>query len=240
MVVLATLSVLTGAALQSATGLGFAMVASPALLAALGPGQAVTTLLVLGILLALLVLLAERRTPRIRRRELRPVIVAAIPGLVLGALILHALPKHSLQIAAGAIVVASVALHLRTAQVRGGTAASVGTGALTGVLSTATGISGPFLALWLQRRVESPEELRDSLAAAFLALSILGALVLAVVAPGRFSLTPWRLAILAACVAAGRVVGRRVFERLPPRAFRAAGLTIIAAAGIASVVAGVA
>ena len=239
-VLIAALSVLVGAGLQSATGLGFAMVASPALLAALGPGQAVSTLLVLGILLSLLVLLAERREPRIWWDELRPILAAAVPGLAAGALVLHALPKHALQVAAGAVVLVSVLLSVRARQLRGGRWASLAVGAVTGVLSTATGMSGPLLALWVQRRVDQPEELRDSLAAAFLVLSILGAAALALITPGRFALAPWRVAVLGACVAAGRLVGRRVFERLPPRAFRAAGLAIIAAAGIASVVAGLA
>jgi hypothetical protein len=242
-VLVATLSVLIGASLQSATGLGFAMVASPALLAALGPGQAVTTLLVLGVLLALLVLLTERRDPRIRWEELRPIIAAAVPGLAVGALVLHAVPKHPLQVGAGAVVLASVLLRLRApkppARTRGAQRLdSAATGAVTGVLSTATGMSGPLLALWLARRVQSPEELRDSLAAAFLALSLLGAAALAAVTPNRLVLTPWRVALLAVCVVAGRLIGRRIFVRLPPSAFRTAGLAIIGAAGIASVVAG--
>jgi uncharacterized protein len=242
-VVVVTASVLIGAALQSATGLGFAMVASPALLAAVSPGQAVTTLLVLGTLLGLLVLLTEGRARRIRWAALWPVIAASVPGLVVGALVLHAVPKHPLQIAAGVVVLAAVVMRLRgastvTRPADGAGWDGLGTGAVTGVLSTATGMSGPLLALWLQHRIESPEELRDSLAASFLLLSVLGAAALAVIAPGRFTLSPARVAILAVCVVVGRAVGRRVFERLAPRAFRTAGLAVIAAAGTASIFAG--
>ena len=54
---LAALAALLGAAVQSATGFGFALVLSPALFAVMEPTEAVTALLLLGAVLNVLVLL---------------------------------------------------------------------------------------------------------------------------------------------------------------------------------------
>lgn len=65
---LAALAVLVGTVIQSGTGLGFALVLSPALFAVLDPVDAVWTLLVLGLALNVLVLMktGKRSVPRLR------------------------------------------------------------------------------------------------------------------------------------------------------------------------------
>src|SRR3954466_15618913 len=94
-----------GAAVQSATGFGFALILSPALLAALDPYEAVTALLALGVALNLLVLFDSGRPGPGRWRGAGPVLVAAVPGLGLGAAALALLEKPVLQIFVGSVVV---------------------------------------------------------------------------------------------------------------------------------------
>jgi len=98
---LAAAAALLGAAVQSATGFGFALILSPALLAALEPYEAVTALLALGLALNLLVLFERGRPGSVRWRELRPVLAAAVPGLALGAAVLALLSKPTLQVVVG-------------------------------------------------------------------------------------------------------------------------------------------
>jgi uncharacterized membrane protein YfcA len=64
-VILAAAAVLAGAVARSATGFGFALIASPALFAVFDPGEAVTGIAALGVVLNVLVLavLAARRGP---------------------------------------------------------------------------------------------------------------------------------------------------------------------------------
>ena len=110
-------------------------------------------------------------------------------------------------------------------------------GLVAGVLTTTTGTNGPPLVLWLERRRTAPAETRDTLAVLFLALNLLGALVLT--ASGRMGqgFRPEVMLVLLAAAVIGHVVGRRLFHLLDPRRFRAAGLTLSALAGVASVVA---
>ena len=110
--VLAAVAAFAGASVQSDTGFGFALILGPALFAVLGPEQAVSALLVLGLALNVLVL-ADGRRARVRWRALLPALVAAVPGLVAGALILTALPKPALQAAVGATVIVAALVQLR-------------------------------------------------------------------------------------------------------------------------------
>ena len=85
---LALLAALAGAVVQAATGFGFALVLSPALFAVLDPAEAVTALLLLGAALSVLVLLEGHE---VRVRLVAPMLLASLPGLALGALLLSVL-----------------------------------------------------------------------------------------------------------------------------------------------------
>ena len=65
----AALALFIGAALQSATGFGFALVSAPILFALLGPQEAVTAGVIVGFLLNSLTLATERRRPQVLGRE---------------------------------------------------------------------------------------------------------------------------------------------------------------------------
>src|SRR4051794_41903518 len=89
---LAAAAAFTGAAVQSATGFGFALILGPALFAVLHPEQAVSALLVLGLALNVL-MLADGRRVTVPWRSLAPALVAAVPGLVAGGGLLPAPPQ---------------------------------------------------------------------------------------------------------------------------------------------------
>ena len=90
-VALAALAVFAGAVLQSATGFGFALVAAPILFALVGPQQAVTAGVLLGLALNVLTLATERRRPAILGRDAGLLLAWSLPGLALGALALREL-----------------------------------------------------------------------------------------------------------------------------------------------------
>src|SRR3712207_3286074 len=98
---IAALAAFAGASVQSATGFGFALVLSPALFAVLEPLEAVWALLALGLVLNVLVLRDTHGGTgggAVRWDALRPALVAAVPGLALGALMLALAPKPVLQV----------------------------------------------------------------------------------------------------------------------------------------------
>lgn len=235
-------AVFVGACVQSASGFGFALVAAPALLAVTSPGEAVLALLLLGPVLNLLLLYGERRPRQVRGEDVRLLLAAAVPGLLLGALAISTLPKESLQVTAGVVVLAGAAAEARPARSGRsvGRASGYGVGLLSGALTTATAVNGPPIALWLRARGATPAELRDSIGASLLALSVLGLPALALLGalePPSTRSAAALIGLLAATVV-GHRVGRAAFARLDRRRFDRVVLVIVIVAGTASVAAG--
>jgi uncharacterized protein len=229
-VTLALLAAFAGALVQAATGIGFALVLAPALLAVLAPEAALPALGALGLLLSLLVL-AER--PPVRWRPLVPVLLAAAPGALLGAVVLRAAPADALRCAVGVAVLGAVALRARGRPPRL-RAPAPAVGLAVGALTTSIGVNGPPLALHL--RDLAPAELRGTLAAAYLVLGVVGLAALAPLAlDAAEDLRPGVAAAAAGAVVAGHALGRLVFTRLDARRFEGALLVVLAATGVAAI-----
>lgn len=214
----AAAAVFLGAALQSATGFGFALIAAPILFAILGPWQAVTAGVLLGVELSLLTLVTEGRRTRILAGDAVALVAWSLPGLAVGAIALRTLPERLLSALVALAVLAALVVRLRSgsrarAGVRRRWQAAV-VGVTSGALSMSTSLSGPPIVFYLLSRGASPEQTRDTLAAIFVALSLLGAPAL--VATGTFDVPGGVWVLLAAC-AAGQVLGRLGFARLGDR-----------------------
>jgi uncharacterized protein len=237
---LAAVAAFAGAAVQSATGFGFALVLSPALFAVMDPVEAVAALLVLGLALNLLVLFEGGRPEHVDWSALAPMLVAAVPGLAVGAVALTELSKEVLQVAVGVAVIAAAGWQLRRkSHSHLPPAAAWGAGFASGALTTSISVSGPPLVLWLEARGVRPEEFRASLAASFLALNLAGgAILVAVEGSGAFD--AGAVAVLLGLVIAGYALGALAFRRLDRERFFNLVLVLVALTGAASVVAGLA
>jgi uncharacterized protein len=229
--VLAALAAFAGAAVQSASGLGFALVLSPALFAVMDPEEAVTAVLLLGAALCVLVLVESHR---VATHGLVRLLVPAVPGLAGGVVVLAALSKDALQVGVGLAVIAAAGWQRRWTPVRIPAAVA---GFMSGVLTTSISVNGPPLALWLESERVSPASFRATLAAAFLLLDVAGVgLILA--REGADTVDPGRLGPLLACVLAGYALGAVGFRRLNAERFSAVVLIVVICTGVASVVAG--
>src|SRR5919108_5146315 len=111
--VAAAAAVMTGAALQSSIGFGFALVAAPLLFAATSPPEAVGLMILLAVEVGLLTLLTERRRPRPVWRDVRAVVAWSLPGALVGVAILRSLDALALQLLVTAGVLATLAVNLR-------------------------------------------------------------------------------------------------------------------------------
>ncbi len=234
---------LVGATVQSATGFGFALVLSPALLGLLEPHEAVLTMLALATVLNALVLFESGRPEHVDWRRLAPLLAAAIPGLAAGALLLAVLSKEVLQVAVGVAVIAAglwqlrvrrAGAHARRALPRGSELAA---GFASGTLTTSLSVSGPPLALWLEARGVRPVEFRQTLAAAFLLLSVAGGAIV-VTAEGTGPLEAEVVLPLLVCMLAGYALGAVAFRRIATERFFVLALLLVIATGVASVLAG--
>ena len=239
---LVSIATAAGAAVQAATGFGFALIATPALFAVADPVEAVTIVLLLSLAINCLVLFSESRSRLVRRRVVGPLLAGALPGLVLGALVIQAAPKATLQVAVGLVVIVAALAQARSTTGAGAPALPVWpgypVGLAAGALTTTTGVNGPPILLWLLRRGAGPGEVRDSLATCFLALNVGGATALVAFGDGARDIDPVALMALFALVGAGYLLGREVFRRLEARRFRSLALGLVLIAGAASIAVG--
>jgi hypothetical protein len=237
--VLVAAGTLVAAGVQATGGIGFALILTPVLFAVLPSVGAVVVVTGLGLLLNVLVLFAERRRLSIAWNEIVPILVASAPGAVVGLLVLRALPKPVLQVAVGLAVLTFgfVILrgHLRVAADQGWIRLPIGF--TTGILTIATGVSGPPVALWLSSRGLRGSKVRDSLGAFFLGLGIIAILTLIPVLHDAH-LGVWTLIAAVAAVLAGHAIGSRLFARMTPGHFDVLMLSITLATGATSVVLG--
>jgi uncharacterized membrane protein YfcA len=236
---LAAIAAFVGAFAQSATGFGFALLLSPALFAAVDPVEAIGTLLLLGLALNLLVLLEGGH---VDVRALAPLLAAALPGLVLGALLLSQLSRQALQVAVGVAVIAAAAWQLsqrRRAIAERRPPPGWLAGLVSGVLTTSISVSGPPIVLWLEARGVSAAEFRATLAGSFLALNLTG-LAVVTAAEGTEAFDLGTAGPLLGLVVAGYVLGAVAFRRLDSERFFVAVLALVAGTGVASVAAGLA
>jgi uncharacterized protein len=242
-VAIVVLALLLAVVLQAATGFGFALLAGPSLYAVMAPVHAVALLLILGLAVNVLVLGGERRKLAVDWEGLRPAMLAALPGLPIGAVLVRVLPADALRVAIGVIVCVLVGHRLLRRGPATRPAAGRGIAALAGfsagVLTTSTTTNGPPLALWLGGRGSQPAVVRDTVSAAFLVLDLVGiGVVLAVVGPHRALAEAIWLPALLPVVLVGHLAGSWAFRRMPAHRYDQLLLLAVAAAGAVSIASG--
>ncbi len=161
-------AVLLGSCAQGSFGFGLGLMAAPVLALVderLVPGP----LLLVACTLTALVALRERGN--LDWRGIRWAVAGRVPGSVLGAMAVVALPERGLIVLFAVLVLSGVALSIAGWVVEPTAGALFSAGAASGFMGSVTSIGGPPMALVYQRR--SGRELRSSLALFFLFGSLL-------------------------------------------------------------------
>jgi len=239
-------AVLVGMSVQAAIGFGFAFFVAPAAFAAFDPEQAVTLVLVLGVIINVLVLGTERRRTEVATRAVTIMLAAAVPGMVVGAWLVTQAEPRVLQLLVGVIVLVGAAVQAHAAgerraasrTARHGVGLELGGGFAAGVLTTSVTVNGPALVLVFGALGLRGSRFRDSLAASLLGLSLLALPVVLVASDGEQALPG--LAVTLACIPAllvGHRFGAAVFRRLDDTAHHRAALVAAGIAGVLSIAA---
>ena len=164
-----------GSAAQSATGFGVALPLSPVAFALLSPADAVLTVAAGSLMQNVLVMITRRRRLALRSGDALVLIVSALPGLLLGALVVSHASKAPMQLAVGVAILVAVLLRLHKPgrfAALAGREVGAPVGLLAGFLTTTVGINGPPLVMWLRARDATFTQLRDTLAIIFLTLNV--------------------------------------------------------------------
>ncbi|MGW0177182.1 sulfite exporter TauE/SafE family protein [Rhodococcus sp. NPDC003322] len=204
--VLALTGVLFGAIAQSATGMGFSLVAAPLLVLYLGPREGIAAAVVLAALSSIAPLFRDGR--HARPSEVGRLLVPMLLGTPVIALMLHGVDTRLLSVIAGCGVIVSVTILARGVRwqwLRRPVGAMV-TGGASALLNVVGGVGGPPVGLYAANAGWKPQTARANLHCVFLVQNIVTSLVLGVRFPG----VPELLAL-----AVGTVLGMLLAPRMP-------------------------
>jgi uncharacterized protein len=229
------LAVLAGGVVQSTIGFGLAVVAAPAVVL-LAPDLMPAALLLPALTLPVLQLSHADRD--VTWRPLGWALLARTLFTPVGVAVVAWFSPRAIAALVGVLILVTVALSVRTIDLRATPRNAAVAGAVSGISGTAAAIGGPFLALVLQH--ERPQRVRSTLAVFFVAGALLGLIGLFV--GGELT----RDQVLAGLVwvpfgLLGYAVAAPVRERIDPQTFRRAvlafcvlaSLTVIARAALA-------
>ncbi|MDI3326272.1 sulfite exporter TauE/SafE family protein [Pontibacterium granulatum] len=171
---IALLSVTLGAALQSLTGIGMAVIAAPVLIL-IEPAFLPAPILSLGC--SLCILNTVRNRQNLKAGNIRLALYGRFPGVLAGIPLLVLLPQPILMIGFAVLIIFSVALSYHTAQLHQTPRNLIVAGFFSGLMGTTTSVGGPAIALVYQN--SSPQQARAELGFYFLvgtlmSLSMLG------------------------------------------------------------------
>ena len=219
----AAIAVAAGAIAQAVTGLGFALVAGPLLIATLGRAEGVRLTVLLGVALNLMLLAGEHRRANWRIAALL-LIPAAVTTPLFNAAFSH-VDGRSLAVVAGVLTIVSAAVlasGMRWHRAAGRTGAAVA-GTISAAMTVLAGIGGPPIAMFAVNADWPAEAVRPTLQVYFLGLNLVALVVLGL---PDLTVAPWLGLVV------GWVFGVIAVRRLPAGVARPAILVLAAVGGL--------
>lgn len=222
--------VLLGSLVQWLTGMGFALVAVPALVLLLGPAQGVVLANCAAGAICLVGLAGGWRL--VRPRAMVPLCAAAACTVPAGTWVTRRLPQPWLLLVMGGLVTVAVLLVMRgarTAALRGRRGA-VFAGAAGGFMNSAAGVGGPPFSLYA---LNAGWTVREFVPNAMFYGVIVNAF--SVASNGIPGLSGAQWVLVCAAMAAGGVIGRGLATRTPERRARLLVLLLALTGGVTAV-----
>lgn len=229
-------AVFGAAALQSATGIGFGVIAGPILLIVLNDGSAIQISVVLNLLIAMV--LTPSLWQQADRQLLRKLLVGLAIGSPLGLLIFLSLDIVVLKAFAGLAVVFTLFLMIRGSRAPDrsllktpGNAEQISIGVIAGIMGSSLAMPGPVPAAWMSTRGFNKETIRATILFMFV-FAYTVALVLQVSLAGIGTDAMRLSAMLAPATVVGILAGRFLSRRLTEQSFRWLLVIILASTAI--------
>ncbi|MBI2910055.1 MAG: sulfite exporter TauE/SafE family protein [Chloroflexi bacterium] len=223
--------------MQGITGFGFALVAVPIMVALLPPKEVVPVVLIHSALINIFILFKVREWVDLKR--IIPLMIAGVVATPLGTYLLIMLDVQLLKVLIGVVIAVSAVALLRgfRVEIRNERLAFGPVGLISGILSGATQMSGPPVALFFTNQGLAKHVFRANLVAYFMVLNVAtvpSAVVGGLMTEQVLSYAALFLPAMVLGAIAGMVLAHRVEEDL----FRKLALNMVTVAGFFSVVSG--
>ncbi|MEH6545801.1 MAG: sulfite exporter TauE/SafE family protein [Sneathiella sp.] len=218
-----SVTVFFAAALQSATGIGFGVIAGPIMLLLLNSSNSIQISIVLNLLIAVLLVRSIRL--EFDKTILIQLLIGSAVGLPLGLLIFLNVDVVMLKILAGTAVALTALLVIRNNIIKPKPAAAVpsnlsalATGIASGLMSSSLAMPGPVVAAWMSATGIEKQVVRATTLTLFV-FSFGAALLFQIPFAGIETDTLWICLKLAPATIAGIYVGRLITTWITERIF---------------------
>jgi uncharacterized protein len=209
--------ILTASVLQTSTGFGFSILATPFLLLLFEPGEAIQINLVLSLLISLALIRKVRKD--IDFGILKRFVIGSAFGLPIGMFIFLLIDINKLKLAISFIILALTILLMLKFRMQQGKKRDLAVGGISGVLTTSIGMPGPPLLLYFSGTDTQKEKLRGTTLAFYLFIYLVS-LAVQVIFAGT-NKTVWISSTLALpLVFIGLYLGQLLFKRINQQIFR--------------------
>ncbi|TLS37190.1 sulfite exporter TauE/SafE family protein [Pseudalkalibacillus caeni] len=209
--------ILIAAILQTSTGFGFSIMATPFLLLLFQPKEAIQINLVLSLVISLSLILKIRKD--IDFGIVKRFMVGSIPGLPVGILVFTLFNMDLLKISVSITIILLTFLLIMKFRIQQTKKRDLVAGGLSGALTTSIGMPGPPLLLYFSGTDTRKEKLRATTLAFYLFIYFVSLLIQSLVA--GTSVTVWKWGLLAMpAVGIGLFLGQVLFQKISQSMFR--------------------
>lgn len=221
--------VLIASLLQTSTGFGFSIIATPFLLMLFLPETAIQLNLVLSIIISLILLYKVREDiylPLVKR-----LFLGSLIGAPLGVGLLYLIDERSLKIAVGILLLAVTFLLMKNLTLKQTGSRDLSVGGLSGMLTSSIGMPGPPLIVYFASARMSKEAVRATTLSFFMVIYPIS-LLLQYLFVG-INNEVWKLSAYALpFVLIGLFLGQLLFKRINLAFFRKLTYVLLVIAGI--------
>lgn len=209
--------ILIASVLQTSTGFGFSILATPFLLLIFEPSEAIQINLILSLVISAFLIKAIKDD--IDYGILKKFITGSIIGLPVGIITFMLIEVSSLKMAIGIVVLILTILLILRFRIRRGDKRDLAVGGLSGSLTSSIGMPGPPLLLYFSGTDTEKATLRGTTLAFYLFI-YLASLIIQVIFVGT-NQTVWISSLWGLpLVLIGLFVGQRLFDKINQHVFR--------------------
>lgn len=221
--------ILLASILQTSTGFGFSIMATPFLLLLFEAKEAIQINLLLSLVISLALIRKIRHD--IDTGILKRFIIGSVPGLPIGILVFLLVNTNHLKMGIGLVILVLTLLLLFNFRIKKSHPKDFVVGGVSGALTTGIGMPGPPLLLYFSGTATEKESLRATTLAFYLYIYAVSLLIQ--VAFAGTSKTVWVSSATALpLVAIGLYIGQRLFNHINQKIFRLFTYAILLFTGI--------
>ncbi|MFL1995672.1 sulfite exporter TauE/SafE family protein [Lysinibacillus irui] len=221
--------ILTASILQTSTGFGFSIMATPFLLLLFSPQEAMQMNIILSLVISFSLILKVRQD--IDLTLLKKVIIGSVVGAPFGSLLFALVDVTTFKLLIAILLLGLTILLIKNFSIQQTSGRDYGVGFISGIFTTSIGMAGPPLLLYFASTKKNKEMIRATSLAYYIFIYLIS--LLSQLTIEGTSLMVWLYSLYALpIVLIGLIVGQIVFKKLHQRLFLKLVYLLLFAAGI--------